>query len=321
MPQDRSGRLAPRLSRPALNSGVGATAGSPGPAFGNVTRSGRERGVRCAREDPSGRHCVLMATILPSGFVSGLFDLEGRIAAVTGGGSGLGAAMAAGLAQAGAAVAVVDIDETQAGEVAGGIAGSGASAAAYRCDVTNPEQVDQVASSIMAEFGGIDVLVNSAGIAFRSPAEEFPEDRFDAILAVNLKGTFLSCQRFGRAMLERRGGTIVNIASIGSLIAYPHGSAYIASKGAVLQLTRALALEWIGRVRVNAIAPGLFRTPLTEAGAKRSTVTSDFIGRRLLRERVGEPEEIVGAAIFLASDASLLVTGHTLPVDDGYLIA
>ncbi len=166
------------------------------------------------------------------------------------------------------------------------------------------------------------MLVNSAGIAFRAPAEEFPEDRFDAIVALNLKGTFLPCQRFGRHMLERGRGSIVNIASIGGFVAYPHASAYLSTKGAVVQLTRALALEWIGRVRVNAIAPTLFRTPLTEAGARRSTVTSDFIRNRLLGEgRLGEPHEIVGAAVFLASDASSLVTGHTLPVDDGYLIA
>ena len=124
-------------------------------------------------------------------------------------------------------------------------------------------------------------------------------------------------------MLERGAGSIVNIASIGGFVAYPHPSAYLASKGGVVQLTKALALEWVDRrVRVTAIATTLFRTPLTDAGARRSTVTSDFIRARLLREdRLGEPHEIVGAAVFLASDASALVTGRTLAVDDGYLIA
>ena len=263
-----------------------------------------------------------MAAPLPDGFVAKLFSLKGRVAVVTGGASGLGAAMAAGLAQAGAAIGVLDVDVERAAEVCASIVEAGGKAASYTADVTDSSAVDRVVAEVVSDLGGVDVLVNSAGTAFRSAAEDFPEDRFDAIVELNLKGTFLPCQRFGRHMLERGSGSIVNVASIGGFIAYPHTSAYLATKGAVVQLTRALALEWIGRVRVNAIAPTLFRTPLTESAAKRSTVTSDFIQERLLRAgRVGEPPEIVGAAVFLASDASALVTGHTLPVDDGYLIA
>lgn len=230
--------------------------------------------------------------------------------------------MASGLAQAGADVAIVDIDHAKATEVASWITSSGARAEAFTCDVTDAKSVDSAVADIASALGPASVLVNSAGSAFRSPAEEFPEEKFDAIVALNLKGTYLTCQRFGRQMLGGPGGSIINIASIGGFIAYPHTSAYLATKGAVIQLTRSLALEWIGSVRVNAIAPTLFRTPLVEQGARRSTVTSDFIEQRLLRPgRLGEPPEIVGAAIFLASDASALVTGHTLPVDDGYLIA
>jgi NAD(P)-dependent dehydrogenase (short-subunit alcohol dehydrogenase family) len=259
---------------------------------------------------------------LPAGFVPGIFSLEGRVAVVTGGASGLGAAMAAGFAQAGAAVGVVDIDAERAAAVCASIVEAGGTAAAFAADVTDSAAVDQVVAEVVDALGGVDVLANSAGTAFRSPAEEFPEDRFDAVVALNLKGTFLPCQRFGRHMLEKGSGSIVNIASIGGSIAYPHTVAYLATKGGVVQLTRALALEWIGRVRVNAIAPTLFNTPMTAGLATTSTVTTDFIQKRMLREdRLGEPHEIVGAAVFLASDASSLVTGHVLPVDDGYLIA
>lgn len=262
-----------------------------------------------------------MTEIIPEDFVSELFRLEGRVAAVTGGGSGLGAAMAVGLAQAGAHVAVLDLDGGKAAAVASAIVAAGGEAWALVCDVTDSASVEPAADEVVATAGRVDVLVNSAGTAFRSPAEDFPEDQFDRVLALNLKGTYLCCQAFGRHMLAQGKGSIVNIASIGGFIAYPHASAYLASKGGVVQLTRGLALEWIGKVRVNGIAPTLFDTPLTSQGARRSTVTSDFITARFLREGLGKPQQIVGAAVFLASDASELVTGHTLPVDDGYLIA
>ena len=264
----------------------------------------------------------MTSAALPAGFVASLFRLENRVAVVTGGASGLGAAIAAGLAQAGAAIAVVDVDADRAAEACAAIAAAGGTATPFTADVTDASAVDRAVADVVSGLGRVDVLVNSAGTAFRSPAEEFPEDRFDAVVALNLKGTFLPCQRFGRHMLENGKGSIVNIASIGGFIAYPHTSAYLATKGAVVQLTRALALEWIGRVRVNAIAPTLFNTPMTAGLATRSTLTTDFIEKRMLREgRVGEPHELVGAAVFLASDASSLVTGHTLPVDDGYLVA
>jgi NAD(P)-dependent dehydrogenase (short-subunit alcohol dehydrogenase family) len=258
---------------------------------------------------------------LAENFVASLFRLDRRVAVVTGGGSGLGAAISAGLAQAGATIAVLDIDPEKAADVVADVAGSGGEAFAVRCDVTDSDSVRAAAAQIIEATGRVDVLVNSAGTAFRSPAEDFPEDQLDRVLAVNLKGTYLPCQTFGRQMLEQGKGSILNLASIGGFIAYPHASAYLASKGGVVQLTRGLALEWIGKVRVNAIAPTLFDTPLTREGARRSSVTSDFIDVRLLRPGLAKPHQLVGAAVFLASDASELVTGHTLPVDDGYLIA
>jgi NAD(P)-dependent dehydrogenase (short-subunit alcohol dehydrogenase family) len=262
-----------------------------------------------------------MPPILPPGFVAAAFRLDGRVAAVTGGASGLGAAIGAGLSQAGATIAVLDVDAERATEVAAAIDVAGGTAFAVTCDVTDAASVRQALAEIVERTGRVDVLVNSAGTAFRSPAEDFPEAELDRVLALNLKGTYLACQAFGRHMLERGSGSIVNLASIGGFVAYPHASAYLASKGAVVQLTRGLALEWIGRVRVNGIAPTLFDTAMTSRGAQRSSVTSEFIAARSLREGLAHPRHVVGAAVFLASDASELVTGHTLPVDDGYLAA
>jgi NAD(P)-dependent dehydrogenase (short-subunit alcohol dehydrogenase family) len=260
--------------------------------------------------------------LLPTGFVDGLFRLDGRVATVTGGASGLGAAISAGLAQAGASVAVLDLDAEAAAGVAAAIESDGGCAWALECDVTDGRAVSDAVEGVLARAGRVDVLVNSAGTAFRAPAETFPEEEYDRVLTLNLKGTFLCCQAFGRRMLQRGTGSIVNIASIGGFVAYPHASAYLASKGGVVQLTRALAVEWIGKVRVNAVAPTLFDTPLVRVSARHSTVTSDFIRQRFLQlDRLGRPQEIVGAALFLASDASALVTGHTLPVDDGYVAA
>lgn len=259
---------------------------------------------------------------VPAGFVQNLFDISGRVAVVTGAGSGLGAAMAIGYAQSGAHVVIADIDEDGAERTADTITRQGGSSQTIRVDVTDKQDVDDAAAQVVADRGHVDILVNSAGSAFRCAAEDFPEDRFDFILALNLKGTYLCCQAFGRQMLARQQGSIVNIASIGSFVAYPWASAYLASKGAVLQVTRSLALEWRDRgVRVNAIGPTLMESPLTEAAGATTSITADFIQARMLQPRLGLPRELIGAAIYLASDASSLVTGHTIMCDDGYLCA
>lgn len=259
---------------------------------------------------------------VPTGYVANLFDLAGRVAVVTGGGSGIGRAIAQGFAQARVSVVVADINPEGAAETVRLIGEQGGRAEPAHLDVTQRSEVEALAERAVTEHGRVDILVNSAGSAFRSPAEEFPEDKLDFILDLNLKGTYLCCQAFGRRMLAQGKGSIINLASIGSFIAYPWASAYLASKGGVLGITRALALEWRDRgVRVNGIGPTLMDSPLTRMAAQRSSVTADFIKARMLRPRLGLPRELIGAAIFLASDASELVTGHTIMCDDGYLVA
>lgn len=259
---------------------------------------------------------------IPAGYARDIFDLTGRVAVVTGGGSGLGEAIGIGFAQAGMTVVLADVNVDGAQRVAAIITEQGGTAVVKELDVVSKAACNRVADEVTAESGRVDVLVNSAGAAFRCPAEDFPEDRFDFIVGLNLKGTYLCCQAFGRKMLAQGKGSIINLGSIGGFVGYPLASAYLASKGAVVQITKGLALEWRDRgVRVNGIGPTLMDSPLTRAAATTTSITSDFIKARMLRERLGLPRELIGAAIFLASDASELVTGHMLMCDDGYLTA
>lgn len=264
----------------------------------------------------------MAGTSVPKDFVANLFRLDERIALLTGGASGLGEAMSYGLAQAGATVVIADVNAVAAEEVAKVICDRGGRAEWVRLDVTKRDDVNDVVAGIAERHGHIDVLINSAGTAIRHAAEDFPEEAWDRVVTLNLKGTFLVCQAVGRQMLGQGKGSIINMASIGASIAYPLTTAYLQSKGGVAQLTRSLALEWSQRgVRVNAIAPGLFNTPLVASNNQTTSATSEFIMARTPMARLGEPKEVVGPAIFLASDASSMVTGHLLQVDGGYLIA
>jgi NAD(P)-dependent dehydrogenase (short-subunit alcohol dehydrogenase family) len=253
-------------------------------------------------------------------FLEKLFGLDGRVAVVTGGASGLGAAFSRGMALAGATVVVADINEELASEVVGEIQQAGGQAEFSVVDVTDVRAVDTFADEVVAAHGHVDVLINSAGAAHRSSIEDFSEQAYDRILALNLKGTYFMSQAIGKKMLAQGKGSIINVASIGGFIAYPHASAYLASKGGVVQATRSFALEWNGRVRVNAIAPGLCETPLLKKvlAESGSTSTTDFIQHRMLGPLI-QPDELVAAAIFLAGAGAAKVTGHTLVVDDGYL--
>lgn len=256
------------------------------------------------------------------GFVKNLFSLQDRVAVVTGGASGLGEAISLGFAQAGATVVIADVNEEAADRLVSEFAHDESSLSAITVDVTSRQSIDALVSQVVSRYERIDVLVNCAGTSYRAKAEDFPEDAWDRIIALNLKGTFLTCQAVGRRMLARGSGSIINIASIGASIAYPHTTAYLQSKGGVAQMTRSLALEWIDRgVRVNAIAPSIFDTPLVRANDGQTSLTSDFIMARTPIGRRGQPREIVGPAIFLAAPASSMVTGILLQVDGGYLIA
>jgi NAD(P)-dependent dehydrogenase (short-subunit alcohol dehydrogenase family) len=248
-----------------------------------------------------------------------LFRLDGQAAVVTGGAGGLGAAMARGLAEAGAAVAVADADASRAQRVAADIAKAGGRALAVTVDVADRASVERMAAEVEDRLGPIEVLVNSAGITHRSPAAEFPEAEWDRVIAVNLTGVFNGCQLVGRGMLARRRGRIVNIASIAGQIGLTGTVAYAASKGGVVMLTLALAVEWAPHnVRVNAIAPSWFESNIGDL-IHREPGYAERAMRRVPVGRMGTPDELIGAALYLASDASSMVTGHILAVDGGTL--
>jgi NAD(P)-dependent dehydrogenase (short-subunit alcohol dehydrogenase family) len=250
---------------------------------------------------------------VPADYATSIFRLDGRVAVVTGGAGGLGGAIASGFAQAGATVIIADRDIDRAEKLSTEIGREFAHA--YEIDVTSATSVKDVVQN----YGGGDVLVNSAGMATRHPAEDFPENEWDLIMRVNVKGTFLACQGFGRQMLEQGNGSIINLASIASFAGYPRSTAYLQSKGAVAQMTRSLAIEWIGRgVRVNALAPSIFDTALTRGADTTDNSTSDWVLERTPIGRRGLPKEIVGPALFLATEASSMVTGHLLSVDGGF---
>jgi gluconate 5-dehydrogenase len=251
--------------------------------------------------------------------LGGSLGLTGRTVLVTGGGGGLGSAMARGLAEAGAAVAVTDVDADRAQAVARAVEATGGRALAERLDVTQPDDIERVMEAVAAGLGPIDGLVNAAGITRRGPATDFPRADWDRVLDVNLTGTFLCCQAAGRRMVARGRGAIVNVASIAGHIGLPGTIAYIAAKGGVVMLTRGLAVEWARHgVRVNALAPSWFATDMGNL-IDREPEYRERVLRRVPLGRMGRPEELVGAAVFLLSDAASMVTGHVLAVDGGVL--
>jgi NAD(P)-dependent dehydrogenase (short-subunit alcohol dehydrogenase family) len=257
-------------------------------------------------------------TVLPSvEAVRKLHDLTGRVALVTGGGSGLGRAMAWGMACNGAALAIVDRDaktaEACAAEIIGGC---GARAIAVEADVSQEGNVEGAVGEVLARLGCIDILVNNAGHNIRKPLLDYALEEFESLHAVHVRGTFLFCRAVGRHMRERKSGAIINIASILGHVAAQNVSPYAAAKAAIVQLTKVLALELAPHgVRVNALAPGYIDTTLTR---QHATDVRERITDATPLGRFGEARELIGPALFLASDASSFVTGSSLIVDGGW---
>ncbi len=261
------------------------------------------------------------------------FNLTGGTALVIGAAGDLGQLQAVGLARAGADVALADIDTEKMAPVLAEIEKIGRKAQIFSVDVTDPENVNQLAAEVEKTFGAINILINSVGMTRRGASEDYDQELFEHIVDLNLNGTFYACQAVGKIMIRQGGGRIVNMGSIFDCMGAAESPAYCASKGAVAQLTRALAVEWAKyHIAVNAISPSWLDTRMGQVIADRanfykgsaSVPSAEELAERTIRrvpmQRLGKPQEIVGATVFLASDAASFITGHSLPVDGGFLI-
>lgn len=254
-----------------------------------------------------------------SAFLERLFGLNGQIALVTGSSDGIGKALAKGLAAAGATVVVNGRTADKVNAVVAEITAAGGIAYGSVFDVTDSAAVRQAVASIETEVGAIDILINNAGIQRRAPLEDYAEETWHEITTANIDSVFYVGQAVARAMIPRKKGRIINICSVQSELGRPGIAPYTATKGAVKMLTKGMAIDW-GKygIRVNGIGPGYFRTPLNKALVEDEKFSAWLTGRTPLG-RWGDTEELVGAAVFLASDASSFVNGHILYVDGGII--
>jgi NAD(P)-dependent dehydrogenase (short-subunit alcohol dehydrogenase family) len=247
------------------------------------------------------------------------FDLTGQVALVTGAARGLGQAISLALAHAGADVALGLRDVNANEGLADEIEAMGRRALSLQMNVRHLDQIFQAVDDTVRHFGQLDILVNNAGLAPENLAENVREEDFDLTLAVNLKGTFFASQAAGRVMIRQKSGRIINLSSQAGFVALPTESIYCMTKAAIVHLTKCLAVEW-GKhnITVNAVAPTFIRTPGTEACLADPEFRSDVIERVAALHRVGEPMEVAGAVVFLASSAASLITGETILIDGGW---
>jgi NAD(P)-dependent dehydrogenase (short-subunit alcohol dehydrogenase family) len=246
-------------------------------------------------------------------------ELKNKTAVVIGGTSGIGLALVRGLAQAGADVAPTGRREEQVRSAAAEVVGLGRRSLTQTCDVNDRDSIERLLQAACKEFGSVQILVNCAGRTKKMATLDFPEAEWDAILETNLKGTLRACQVFGRHMIEKGYGRIINIGSLSSFVGLYEVAAYGASKSGVASLTKTLAVEWAkSGVCVNAIVPGVLRTDLNASLLDGTERGKEFLLRTPMK-RFGKTEELAGAAVFLASDAASFVTGHLLVVDGGIM--
>ena len=247
------------------------------------------------------------------------FDLTGQVALVTGAARGLGRAIAIALAGSGANVALGLRDVHSHGGLVGEIEALGRVALPLQMDMTSLDQIGRAIDAAAARFGRLDILVNNAGVAPENPAEDVREEDFDLTLAINLKGTFFASQAAGRIMIGQNGGCIINMSSQAAFAALPTESVYCMTKAGISHLTKCLAVEW-GKhnIRVNAVAPTFIHTPGTAPALEDPEFRADVVERIAALHRIGEPVEVSGAVVFLASPAASLITGHTLVIDGGW---
>ena len=247
------------------------------------------------------------------------FDLTGQAALVTGAARGLGRAISLALAHAGGDVALGLRDVNTGGDLAREIEAMGRRTLSLQMDMTSLDQIFHAIEDAVAHFGRLDILVNNAGVAPENPAEKVRVEDFDLTLAVNLKGTFFASQAAGRVMIRQNYGRIINIGSQAGFAALPTESVYCMTKAAISHLTRCLAVEW-GKhnINVNAVAPTFIFTPGTEAALADPVFRADVIERVAALHRIGEPMDVAGAVVFLASPAASLITGDTILIDGGW---
>ncbi len=247
------------------------------------------------------------------------FSLDGQVALVTGAARGLGRAISLALADAGADVALGLRDLGTGGDLAAEIEALGRTALPLQMDVRDLAQIREAVDAVVERFGRLDVLVNNAGAAPRNPAEDVTVDDFDLTLSVNLKGTFFASQAAGRIMARQNSGRIVNMSSQAGFVALPGESVYCMTKAGIAHLTKCLAVEW-GRfnVTVNAVAPTFIATPGTEEALSDPAFRAEVVERIAGLHRIGEPMDVAGAVVFLASPAASLITGHTIVIDGGW---